>query len=313
MSVTMVQRMESPRFFLSSAIFFISMLISKSRGTCGAPHGTRCVRHARGTCVHGVRTVLGALGASCPAPPGTYSTQEAGTRSPYVRHGGPARPWPRGVRVSFLRHRRSHAPYQGVVLEERGATLPRLPAGRQGDEKHVGLAVGRQRGVLLQVPLRLVRGHARRALEAGTASHRVSMRRIAGWGAEGAGAAGQGRDAPGEPGSEEQGAAGRRSAERAAEGGRGVPDNRWTRHLREAERVVKGTETEDGESAISFCSTGKASVPWVRTSSVASSSCRKTARTSGLAAALVTSGCVTVPLTSPATVFCSSAPLSSCR
>ena len=127
------------------------------------------------------------------------------------------------------------------------------------------------------------------------------------------GLAGWGEMRQGEPGSEGQGAAGRRSAERAAEGGRGVLEDRWTRHLREAERVVKGTETEDGESAISFCSTGKASVPWVRTSSVASSSCRKTASTSGLVATLVTSGCVTVPLTSPATVFCSSAPLNSCR
>mmetsp|Transcript_1644 Transcript_1644/g.3666 ORF Transcript_1644/g.3666 Transcript_1644/m.3666 type:complete len:284 (-) Transcript_1644:567-1418(-) len=39
MSVTMVQRMESPRFFLSSAIFFMSMLISRSRGTwTGSPY-----------------------------------------------------------------------------------------------------------------------------------------------------------------------------------------------------------------------------------------------------------------------------------
>ena len=121
------------------------------------------------------------------------------------------------------------------------------------------------------------------------------------------------RDAPGEPGSKEQCAAARRSAERTAEGGRGLLEDRWTRHLREAVRVVKGTETEDGESAISFCSTGKASVPWVRTSSVASSSCRKTASTSGLVTALVTSGCATVPLTRPATVFCSSVPLNSCR
>ena len=84
--------------------------------------------------------------------------------------------------------------------------------------------------------------------------------------------------------------------------------------LRAPERVVKGTESEEGESAISFCSTGKASVPRVRTSSVASSSCRKTASTSGvLAAALFRSGCATTPLTRPATVFCSSAPLTSCR
>ena len=39
MSVTMVQRMESPRFFLSSAIFFMRELISRSRGTwTGSPY-----------------------------------------------------------------------------------------------------------------------------------------------------------------------------------------------------------------------------------------------------------------------------------
>ena len=41
-----------------------------------------------------------------------------------------------------------------------------LGLGLEGDEQHVGLAVARQARVLLQVPLRLVRRHARRALEA---------------------------------------------------------------------------------------------------------------------------------------------------
>eukprot|EP00964_Phaeocystis_antarctica_P011225 scaffold6179_cov50-Phaeocystis_antarctica.AAC.1 len=60
--------------------------------TCGAPHGTRCIRHGRGLCAYGVRTVRGALGASCPVPP--CGTQEAGA----VRR-------PRGVRVSIAHHR----------------------------------------------------------------------------------------------------------------------------------------------------------------------------------------------------------------
>ena len=50
-------------------------------------HGTRYVRHARGWCAYGARTVA-------PRPTqaalslGTHSVQEAGMRSPYVRYGG---------------------------------------------------------------------------------------------------------------------------------------------------------------------------------------------------------------------------------
>ena len=51
-------------------------------------HGTWYVRHARGWYVYGVRTVRGAQGKLLSASD-TYSTQEAGTRSPYVQCGGP--------------------------------------------------------------------------------------------------------------------------------------------------------------------------------------------------------------------------------
>ena len=51
---------------------------------CGAPHGTRYVRHARGWYAYGVRTVAHQL----PCASGTYSTREAGTRTPYAQYGG---------------------------------------------------------------------------------------------------------------------------------------------------------------------------------------------------------------------------------
>ena len=50
-------------------------------------HGTRCVRHGRGWCTYGARTVA-------PRPRqaalslGTHSVQEAGTQSPSVQHAG---------------------------------------------------------------------------------------------------------------------------------------------------------------------------------------------------------------------------------
>ena len=49
--------------------------------TCGA-HGTQNVQHARGG--YTVRTAYAPWGTSCPVPPVRDSTQEAGTRSPYV-------------------------------------------------------------------------------------------------------------------------------------------------------------------------------------------------------------------------------------
>ena len=50
-------------------------------------HGTRYVRQARGWYAYGVRTVREAQG-KLPCASGTYSTQEAGTRSSYVQYGG---------------------------------------------------------------------------------------------------------------------------------------------------------------------------------------------------------------------------------
>ena len=50
-------------------------------------HGTRYVRHARAWYAYGVRTVAAHRG-KLPCASGTYSTQEAGTRSPYVQYGG---------------------------------------------------------------------------------------------------------------------------------------------------------------------------------------------------------------------------------
>ena len=52
------------------------------RGTYGLwCHGTRYVRHTRGRYAYSVRTV----GHWMPCAAGTYSTQETGTRSPYVQ------------------------------------------------------------------------------------------------------------------------------------------------------------------------------------------------------------------------------------
>eukprot|EP00964_Phaeocystis_antarctica_P054311 scaffold31897_cov58-Phaeocystis_antarctica.AAC.8 len=58
-------------------------------------------QHARGRCVYGVYVRYRACGPGPQAalcPRGTYSTQEAGTRSPYEQYGGPraylsARAW----------------------------------------------------------------------------------------------------------------------------------------------------------------------------------------------------------------------------
>ena len=58
-----------------------------SPSTCGAPHGTRYVRHARGSYAYGVRSVAQQL----PCASGAYATQEAGTRSLYVQYGGSGR------------------------------------------------------------------------------------------------------------------------------------------------------------------------------------------------------------------------------
>ena len=58
-------------------------------------HSAGCVWHARGWYAHGVRTVRGLLG-KLPCAFGTYSTQEAGTRTPYIV------PRPRAVRVSLV-------------------------------------------------------------------------------------------------------------------------------------------------------------------------------------------------------------------
>ena len=59
----------------------VRVQVDLTQGLCC--HGTRYVRHARGWYAYGVRTVAHQL----PCASGAYGTQEAGTRSPYVRHG----------------------------------------------------------------------------------------------------------------------------------------------------------------------------------------------------------------------------------
>ena len=49
--------------------------------------GTRYVRHARGWHTSSIHTVV-RLWGKLPCASGTYDTQEAGTRSPYVQYGG---------------------------------------------------------------------------------------------------------------------------------------------------------------------------------------------------------------------------------
>eukprot|EP00964_Phaeocystis_antarctica_P118155 scaffold81960_cov57-Phaeocystis_antarctica.AAC.1 len=53
------------------------------RGTYGTPGAGTCT-----ACVPYLRPSVSISGSKLPCASGTYSTQEAGTRSPYVQHGG---------------------------------------------------------------------------------------------------------------------------------------------------------------------------------------------------------------------------------
>ena len=63
-----------------------------ARSTCVPQYIIRYVRHTRGWYAypvrHAVRTVRGASGQADHCVSGTYGTQEAGTRSPYVQYDG---------------------------------------------------------------------------------------------------------------------------------------------------------------------------------------------------------------------------------
>ena len=59
---------------MSTLLFELTAQVS---ATCGAAHGTRYVRHARGWYAYPVRTVREGRG-KLPCASGTYSTQEAG-------------------------------------------------------------------------------------------------------------------------------------------------------------------------------------------------------------------------------------------
>ena len=95
-------------------------------GRASPPGVPRCavraaVRPARGWYACPARAAW-----AVPCAAGTYSTQESGTRSPYVRYGGP-----RGVRVSSGQPPRAAAGGSTRALRASPSTPPLTEAGRQ--------------------------------------------------------------------------------------------------------------------------------------------------------------------------------------